>query len=274
MLQNEDHHGDDTMKLVDIHCHLQDKRLAGDMDGVVERAKAADVRAMICCGVNESDWPRVMDAARRFSLVIPSVGLHPWHVERRSAAWFDELQAILAQHPEVGVGEIGLDHASPAGTHDDQLAVFKRQMELAARLSRPVSIHCRQAWQGLTEGMDALKALPDGFVIHSYSGPVEMIRPLADRGAYFSFSGSVTLHRNHRGHAAVAAVPADRLLVETDAPDIPPIIDGKRLEDRPNEPANLRVVLHKVAELRDENVTALAQGIWENAARLYTLPES
>ena len=101
--------------------------------------------------------------------------------------------------------------------------------------------------------LEGLGGLPAGFVLHSYSGSSELVEQLAKLGAYFSFSGSITYHRNRRGHKAVMAVPPYRLLIETDSPDLMPVLPSSQPDDAaaPNEPANLVHVLRKIAELRE-----------------------
>jgi TatD DNase family protein len=111
--------------------------------------------------------------------------------------------------------------------------------------------------------------LPSGFVIHSYSGPVELIRPLTELGAHFSFSGTVTWSRNRRAHEAAVAVPADRLLIETDSPDLPPSPEDGAAPIALNEPANLPRVLRAVASLRGITAEELAAITWANTSRLF-----
>lgn len=267
------------MPLYDAHCHLQDERLAPHLDAAMERAHEAGVAGFMCCGSNEADWPLLPDLARRFPGVQLSFGLHPWYIGNRSNSWLTTLETCLAANPS-GVGEIGLDHALDKSTFADQETVFLAQIHLANRLGRPVSIHCRRAWGRLMELLDDKGWPAAGFVIHSYSGSADLIRPLARRGAFFSFSGAITFDQNRRGREAVTLVPLDRLLIETDAPDLPPALPpgefslhdttGKAI----NEPALLANVLEAVAKLRSVSGQALeaatafnATALWRDALR-------
>lgn len=259
------------MNLFDAHCHLQDERLAPDFDAVMRRADQAGVRRFLCCGSSETDWPRVAQLADHYPGIVPAFGLHPWYVRERSATWLDTLRRHLSTTAST-VGEIGLDHAIEPRNDEEQESVFLAQLDLARQLNRPASIHCRRAWDRLLSLLRNIESLPRGFMIHSYSGGPELVKPLADLGAYFSFSGSITRSGNRRGHRAAREVPADRLLAETDAPDIPPVIhDGHQvIEPAVNEPANLRHVIAALAEIRGAPPDNIAELTWNNACRLFS----
>jgi TatD DNase family protein len=257
------------MRLFDAHCHLQDEKLLPRIDAVMERAGQAGGRGLCCCGASESDWPAVMDVASRFKQITPAFGLHPWYVAQRTPDWQDVLRDCLTRTAGSGVGEIGLDRAIKERNDTEQVEVFLVQLRLAKELGRPVSIHCRRAWDVMPSLLEGMGGLPAGFVLHSYSGSSELVEPLAKLGAYFSFSGSITYHRNKRGHNAVKAVPLDRLLIETDSPDLMPVIGAAKNDDMPNEPANLVHVLRKIAELRDMPEDELAELTWKNAERVF-----
>ena len=262
------------MTLFDSHCHLQDDRLLPRLEEVLSRAREAGVVDMLCCATGESDWLTVLEIAGRHpGRVIPALGIHPWYLDDRTPDALHRLTRLLADHPEAAVGEIGLDHAVSPRRDEEQEALFAAQLYLAAEEERPVSVHCRQAWGRLVELLDTAPRLPPALVIHSYSGPPEMIPRLLPFNVRFSFSGSLTRSQNRRGQAAAAAVPADRLLLETDAPDIDPQPDpdpdGRRPVGPPNEPANARTVAHRLAALRGMTVDEIARLTGENARTLF-----
>jgi TatD DNase family protein len=257
------------MRLFDAHCHLQDRRLLADIESVLGRAREAGVSAMACCGTAENNWEEVERLAAQFPGILPCFGIHPWYMAGRSTRW-QEVLAGYAQDPRAAIGEIGLDHALRDVDREEQRQVFLDQMRLAARLDRPANVHCRRAWGLLAETLRDLGGFRPGLVVHSYSGAEEMLPELAALGAYFSFSGSVTHDRNIRGRRALASVPLDRLLIETDAPDLMPAIPGvEPTPDAVNEPAHLIHVLRCVAGLRGLTPERLAETTWENACRLY-----
>jgi TatD DNase family protein len=255
------------VRLFDTHCHLQDERLAPALGQVLDRARAAGVEKMLCCGVSEDDWPIVARLAGQTPAIVPAYGLHPRYLKNRTARWLDILGEML-KDPRAVVGETGLDHAVKERDDGEQEQVFLAQWDLSVQLKRPVSMHCRQAWGRLMELLPTLGRHPVGFVIHSYSGLPDMIEPLAGCGAHFSFSGSITRSNNRRGHEAARRAPIDRLMIETDAPDLTPVIDGS-VPDAPNEPANITSVLRRVAELRSMPETDVAELTYANACRLF-----
>lgn len=257
------------MKLFDAHCHLQDPRL--NLDDAMVRAREAGVAGFACCGTRPDDWHTVADLAQQASGVFPFFGVHPWFLDSLSKAWRDQLAQILAERTS-GLGEIGLDHALKDRDDALQERVFAQQMELSRDLGIPVAVHCRRAWGRLVSMLTQWGPHPRGIVLHSFSGSHELVAPLAKLGAYFSFSGTLTYHRNKRAHQAAQTVPLDRLLLETDAPDLLPVIPGMTEETRRtavNQPANLVWVVKQAARLRDMTEPELAEVCWGNAVRLF-----
>ena len=253
------------MKLFDAHNHIQDERLFPDLGNVMDRARAVGVVEMGVKGCCEADWLRVIEIMKTHEGIYPAFGLHPWFIAERSSDWLQTLEKLLLEHPHASVGEIGIDHAIDDRNDADQEAVFLTQLELARRLNRPVSIHCRRAWGRLVELLDQSGELPRGMLIHCFGGSAEIATELVKRGAYISFSGSITRPNAKKAGPAIRAVPADRLLIETDAPDIMPTTAIGDL----NEPANLRFVLTKAAELRDQSEAEIAELTTANARRFF-----
>ena len=257
-----------NMQLFDSHCHIHDPALAADTAAVIARARSAGVVRMVDCGTSEKDWPDVQRLCAAHAELLPSFGLHPLFVQDRSEGWYDSLARFLSANPSAGVGEIGLDHAMEDRSDEEQSAAFRSQLELARDMNRPASIHCRRAWSTMLLMLQDLGSLPAGFVIHSYSGSLELIEPLARAGAFFSFSGTLPRSHNKRSHRTAAAVPLDRLLIETDAPDLMPSYSGAE-PAAVNEPANLPYILKKLAELRALPEDRLTEQLWENSLRLF-----
>ncbi|MBL7115785.1 MAG: TatD family hydrolase [Kiritimatiellae bacterium] len=261
--------------LIDAHCHLQDKRIAHHLPMALERAACAGVEKQVCCGTSESDWQEVLKLAQSYATVHPCLGLHPWYVTARSRQWLVLLEELLIQHPMAGLGEIGLDHAIQDVDRNDQDLVFREQLALARTLHRPVSIHCRRAWKALLTALDETGPLPDGWMIHSFSGSMEMMQELTRRGAYISLSGSITRQHRQRIRNVAAAIPDHQLLIETDAPDIIPYsIKGDAntctpINDGPNLPEYLVHIARELAAIRDTNTEALSAITTRNTRRLF-----
>ena len=260
------------MLLFDAHCHLQDERLASRLAEVLNRAERSGVRRMLCCGCHERNWDAVLALAQAHPEIAPSFGIHPWYMDGRTDGWLETLERFLAGQPS-GVGEIGLDHAVTPRADAEQEAVFIPQLRLARRLKRPVSLHCRKAWKRLLEILSQEGGVGWGGLIHSYSGPAELVKPLEAMGLYISFSGAITRPGNKRGHQALAAVSPERLLIETDSPDLlpagTPVIAGiPAVAGAVNEPANLVLVAAAVAKILGRSPEWVAEQTFANASRL------
>jgi TatD DNase family protein len=213
--------------LFDAHCHLGDARVAHCAQALLAQARAdAGVAHAVVNGTCEADWAAVADlaAAAPRGVVIPSFGLHPWRVADASPRWADALEAALAAHPRAALGEAGL-HAGGAcaASLAQQDVALRTQLALATRTRRPLSLHCVGAPAALYDALRAC-APPDGYartglLLHGYSGSAEMIPRFAALGACFSFSATLASWSPARAAATLRAVPDDRLLLETDAPD-------------------------------------------------------
>ena len=262
--------------LTDAHNHLQDEWLRPHLGAIAAELEALGTVRAVVNGTTEVDWGDVAALASRHAWVQPSYGLHPWFIRSRTPHWLERLRERLDGDPRCCVGEIGLDRWMEGFDLDDQRAVFLPQLALAAERDRPVTIHCLKAWGALTEILRRVEVPRRGFLLHAYSGPSEMVKELVDLGAYFSFSGSFLHERKERQRAAFREVPADRLLVETDAPAMP-LPAGRerhRLPDTPegnrvNHPANLIVAYEGLADLRGLPVETLARMVGENADRFF-----
>jgi TatD DNase family protein len=249
----------------DSHCHLQDPRFSGMLEAVLSRAFIAGVRAFVCCGTCEDDWQSVKQLALSHKEIVPSFGLHPWFVDKRSKDWRDRLAECVGAMPGSCVGEIGLDHACDSLTFSSQEEAFREQLRLAASYGRPVTIHCRKAFGRLVELLRLEGGMFQGGILHSYSGPPDMVRELEALGLSISFSGSVTFLKSKRARASAGVVSADRLLIETDSPDIRPYGCAAAL----NEPAHIVSVAEALSSLIGIPKEDVAQRTWRNAARIF-----
>ena len=268
---------------LDAHLHLQDERLAPHRENIVSCLRAAGISRWVVNGTCEDDWEAVAQLAEANSEVIPCFGLHPWKIENRSDQWRERLCGYLERFPEAGVGEIGLDKWIRDHDLEDQQWLAREQLEFAVEYDRPAMIHCLRCFGTLRDLLVDLRSasgFPDDFrfLLHSYGGPKEMVEGFAELGAYFSFSGYFLEERKADTRKAFAAVPIDRLLIETDAPDMPPPIDlealpltaeadadGKRL----NHPANLPVIYRQVAKLRNLDEIDFMRQVAMNFAGLF-----
>lgn len=226
----------------DAHNHLHDAWLAPHRAEIFADLVKAGVATAVVNGSSELDWEDVAELSRYAAEmrrktpaslnVIPSYGVHPWDVGNRSTSWFDTLRTRLDGDSRAQVGEIGLDRwmldrARPddprlAGLRraplDEQSEVFLAQLQLATERNLVASIHCLDAIGPVFDLLRSTKLPARGFLLHSYNGSSEMAVSFAKLGAYFSFNGSFLEARKARLRQVYAEIPADRLLVETDAP--------------------------------------------------------
>ena len=252
------------MRLFDVHTHLQDDRLSSVINEVMSRAEQSGVARIVSCGVHEGDWEPLTRLAGKYKAIIPTYGLHPWFIKTRTPSWLYILEKLIDK-TGASVGEIGLDRMVDTFDEEDQIAVFTAQLRLAKKYRAPVSLHCRKAWALMADILEKEGGLPYYGVIHAYSGSAEMVKVYENLGAFISFAGSVTNPKNKRVAAAVTQVSSDRLLIETDSPDILPHGAHGPL----NEPAFIRFVLASVAEKRGEPQETIAQMTYENSMLIY-----
>jgi TatD DNase family protein len=262
------------MKFYDAHNHLQDERFAGRQSELLAACEKVGVAKMVVNGACESDWPQMLALARENKIVLPSFGYHPWHLAERTPDWQKNLEKFLDAAPSA-VGEIGLDRWKSDLSYAGQEEVFLAQLQIATERNLPVSIHCLHAWGRLLELLQNNSRPARGIVLHSFGGPAEMVPAFAKLGAYFSFPGYFLHERKLRQRKTFRQVPADRLLIETDAPDqlLPADKNQFRLADaegKPlNHPANLAAVYSGLAELLGEKVEPLAAHVEENFQRVF-----
>jgi TatD DNase family protein len=206
----------------DAHNHLQDPRHGGDADAIVATARAAGVSRCVVNSTREEDWDAVEEiAVRHPGFALPAFGIHPWQAHRAAAGWENRLLERLWRHPQATVGECGIDQWVSEPPAAAQMPVFLAQLRMARETRRAVTIHCLKAW-GLL--LDAFRAEPppECFLMHSFGGSIETARQLIPLGAYFSFSGHFLHQRKASALEVFKQLPKDRILLETDAPDMPP----------------------------------------------------
>jgi TatD DNase family protein len=262
--------------VIDAHNHLQDPRLAGQLDSVMAAVRHAGIRYLVVNGSAEEDWQDVLRLAHHYPEVIPCLGYHPWYVRERSTHWCERLEQLISDAPRpVGIGEIGLDRWIPDFDLPQQEEVFLWQLDYAAQNNLPASVHCLKAWGRLYDLLRDHARPACGFLLHSYGGPVEMIEPLARLGAFFSLPGYYAHPRKERQREAFRHVPPDRVLIETDAPDqvLPADRDRFHLTDPDgkiiNHPANLAAVYQFASELFSEPLPQLQSRVETNFRRLF-----
>lgn len=257
--------------LIDTHAHLDVDEFAADRDEVLTRARAAGIVAQVVPAITRERWQGLAELAGRNADLFPAYGLHPVYLDSHADADVAALDAWLAEHPAVAVGEIGLDgyvdEIASGAAWERQWQLFTAQLDVALNHGLPVIIHARRA---LDHVLKALRQRPGlTGIIHSFSGSRQQADQALAQGCCLGFGGPVTYPRAHRLRKLVAGLPDEALVLETDAPDQPSVSHrGER-----NEPSYLPEIAECVAELRGVPVAELAERTAANARRILALPD-
>ena len=257
------------LHLVDSHCHLNAPQFDADRPAVIERAGATGVRLMLDVGTEPIEWERSLALAQTEPSVRCVLGLHPNSTDLWGPGVSDHLTRLLASPLVAAVGETGLDFYRLGASPEQQRAVFVEHLALARRLTLPVVIHAREAYDDILTVLTEHGQETTG-VLHSFAGTVEHALRAVALGYSIGISGPVTYRSGANVREAATAAPLDRLLIETDSPYLPPQPHrGKR-----NESAHVALIAAAVAEARGMAVEDLARATSENAARLFGLSPS
>ena len=254
--------------IIDSHAHLDYPALAEDLPGVLARAKDAGVEKVISIGVKLStqDGPRKI--AEQHDNVWFSVGVHPHEAGNEPQAC--DLDAFLkaADHPKcVAIGEAGLDYFYDNSPRQAQADSFRVQIEAARRLGVPIIVHARDADKDMADIIeDEMKKGPFTGVLHCFSSGAGLARRALDVGFYLSFSGILTFNKAEEIREVAGFAPADRVLVETDAPFLAPVPH----RGKSNEPAFTQHTLAKLADIRGESIEHMAATTTANTLRLFS----
>jgi TatD DNase family protein len=258
------------MNIFDSHCHLDDKTYTSDFGKILERANRAGVTRMMTVGIDEITSRTAVLLAESHDGIFASVGVHPHDAGNCNQSVLRVL-AQLAQRPKVCAwGEIGLDFNRMYSPRREQEKWFGRQLEIAGELNLPMIFHERDSNGRFLEILKRHKQNGWKGVVHCFSGNQIELEQYLNLGLNIGITGIITMKsRGAHLRKLVQLIPADRLLVETDAPYLTPA--PEKNHTRRNEPAFVKSVLLKIAAVRSEDPAKLAQIIWENTCRLYGL---
>ena len=255
------------MRLFDSHAHLTDERFGTEIGDVLARAVDQGVAGIVSIASDIEDAENAMGLARRYQQprIRCTAGIHPHVAHRCTPEALDRLRDLSRSDLVVALGEMGLDFYYDNAPRDTQVEAFQAQIELAGRLALPVVVHSREADAETARIVRGAAGRVTG-VLHCFSAGDEVLEAGLAADWYISFSGLITF-KSFSGAQQVRRVPESRLLVETDSPYLAPV----PLRGRRNEPANIRHVLGRLAEIRGEDPRRLAELAFENACRFYGL---
>lgn len=251
--------------LFDSHAHIDDNRFDSDRLETIERARENGVTGIINIGADMASSARSVALAQAHEGIYAAVGIHPHDAKAAVDADYDRMAEWVEQEKKVvAIGEIGLDYYYDLSPREVQQEVFIRHIDLARQLRKPIIIHDRDAHGDV---MNIVKKEAKGIigVFHCYSGSLEMAKEVLKLGFYVSFAGPVTFAKSAKLKEIAAAVPLERLLVETDSPYLTP----HPHRGRRNEPAHVRLVAEEVARLRGLSLEAVAEATTQNVKQLF-----
>ena len=260
------------MELIDTHCHLTFEPLAGDAEAVVQRSRDAGVSGWITVGTDPANNRKAVELAGRFENMYAAVGIHPHEAKNVTGEAIAELKDLARNDKVVALGETGLDFHYDLSPRLDQRRAFAAQLDIARQANLPVIIHSREAFG---ETIDVLEQFINmngrlrGVVFHCFSGSAEQARIVLDHGFYVSFTGVVTFKNAEKTRDAAAAVPLDRLVLETDSPYLSPEPMRKQ---KTNEPALMIHTARFLAELKHMPLPDFAQAITATSRSFFNLP--
>jgi len=251
---------------IDTHAHLNFEAFETDYREVIERAFAADIRAIINVGSNLKTSLEAIKIAEIFDKgIYTAVGLHPIHIKDED---FDsnEFEKIAREEKVVALGETGLDYYYDRSTKERQKEIFRKILSIANKISKPVILHSRDAGDDVLSVLIEEKIDTKG-VMHCFQGNWQYAKVVLDMGLYISFTGLITFTKNYETFEVIKNAPLERMMIETDCPFMSPEpYRGKR-----NEPAYVIEVAKKIAEIKKLPLEKVAEQTSKNAKNLFRI---
>ncbi|MFE4353397.1 TatD family hydrolase [Peribacillus butanolivorans] len=251
--------------LFDTHVHVNAEQFNEDLEDVIERAQEAGVNNMVVVGFDRPTITRAMELIETYEFMYAAVGWHPVDaidMTEEDLKWIEE----LSSHPKVvAIGEMGLDYHWDKSPKAIQMEVFRKQIQLAKKVCLPIIIHNREATADIVNILKEEEASEVGGIMHCFSGSAETAMECIDMNFYISLGGPVTFKNAKKPKEVAAAVPLDRLLIETDCPYLAPHpYRGKR-----NEPSYVKLVAEQIAEIKQLSVEEVSKATTDNAKKLF-----
>lgn len=254
--------------IIDSHAHVVREFFQEEQTEVIERAFASGLSHMVNPGVTVNDLDELLEIKSKHDNISIAVGQHPHDAKDFTPEMRDRLQEALDKHDLVAVGECGLDFYYNNSERDAQLNCFREQIRLARQYSKPVIVHCRDAWEAAFQCLEEEGQGEVRGVFHCFTGGPELLPAIEKLGFYVSFSGILTYSSAKNIQEAAPLVAPDKILVETDCPFLAPQkVRGKR-----NEPSFVWFTAEKLATLRNTTLGEVAKQATRNARTLFNLP--
>tara|TARA_B100001250_G_scaffold401420_1_gene413281 strand:+ start:771 stop:1526 length:756 start_codon:yes stop_codon:yes gene_type:complete len=250
--------------LTDTHCHLYFEDLKKDLQGVFDRANKLGVSRFICPATNMEDVDQCIEIAENYDQVFCSSGIHPHDTKDAPRNYIEKIYNLMSNVNMIAIGEIGLDYFRNISDSNIQKKRLREQLKIALNIDKPVIIHNREADEDI---ISILAEFPEvSGVAHCFSSNLEVANKFLELGYYISFSGNLTFKNSHLPNVA-KELPLDRLLIETDSPFLSPV----PFRGKPNEPARVRYVAEKLADIHNVSFEEIAKITSENASKIFRL---
>lgn len=256
------------MQLIDTHSHLDTHHFAHDFQDVLTRSRKKGVIAQILPGVRRAWWPHLLELCRTEKGLYGAPGLHPLYLNHHKLEDLELLAALAASGQIIAIGEIGLDYYHKGSPQKAQTDLFVAQLGIAEKHHLPVLLHVRKAHDQV-QSILRRKRFSFGGIVHAFSGSLQQAEHYIKLGFKIAIGGTITYDRATRIRTVAQKLPLEAIVLETDAPDIPPApYHGER-----NSPEYLPIILESLARLRSETAIQLAAATTANVSSLFCLNE-
>ena len=251
---------------IDTHAHIFDEQFSVDQEEVIKRILEAKLSKVVVVGFSKETNKLALELAQKYSFIYPTLGIHPSEANLVDGNDILELEELIKQNKIYAIGECGLDYYWVSDNKDKQKWLFNEQIKLSIKYNMPLVIHCRDAVADVYEILKSYNGKVR-FVMHCYSGSLEMAREFIKLGGYISLGGPVTFKNAKTPKEVAVGIPLERLMIETDCPYLAPVpYRGKR-----NEPSFVRYVLKEIANLRNMNIVELEEILDNNSISFFKL---
>ena len=249
--------------MIDFHAHLDDEKILPFLDEIIKRAKDAGVRLIISPSVNLNSALKIIEISKKFENVLPMIGIHPSEVDNLNNKDLYQLEDFIKKEKIIGIGEIGLDYTYKTDKNK-QKEIFEKQLQLAEKYKLPVVLHIRETFNDIFKILKNFKVAP---IWHSCTGNLEEVEKFLEIGGFISFSGIITFKNANRLREVVKIVPLERIFLETDSPYLTP----EPYRGKINEPAYIKFVYQKVAEIKNIEIGKISNIIRNNFENLFKI---
>ena len=253
--------------MIDTHCHLDDHQFASDLEQVIEKSRAVNVRRWILIGYDPDRWDAVIEMAQGIPGMFHTLGVHPACAELWNEETAERLREQLLSSRAVGIGEAGLDFYRDNASYEIQERAFASQLEIAFEMNLPVVIHMRSADDEMLKILSDGRRLPT-LLFHSFDGNEELLEFAIATDSYVGVGGLATRQKSENLRGYLTKVPIERIVVETDSPYLVPA----RQKDRRNQPAQIATIVTMMADYFGIDPHTFAAQTTANAERLFGLP--